>query len=216
MSNVCVLDYGMGNIKSVVRALEFCGASVNTCSASERLLAADSLVVPGVGSFSSGVHSIDKLGLSDTIRTFALSGKPVLGICLGMQLLFQGSEEEVGVRGLSLLQGYNFKIPVQNKNCLMQARKVPNNGWSKLNRQEEVKNDSVLLCGIAYTSEFYFNHSFYAEANSEKINSIKSIYQGLTITALIEADNIFGTQFHPEKSGPEGLKVLKNFLDFKR
>lgn len=197
---IAIVDYGAGNLLSVKKALDFIGAeSVITASADE-IKNADGVILPGVGSFGNAMESMRDSGLVDTVRAAALSGRPFLGICLGLQLLFESSEESPGVDGLGVLKGKILKIPSD-------GLKVPHMGWNSL----EIKKSTPLFDGISDGAYVYFVHSYYLSA--ENISDVSSTTEyGVTIHTSVANGNLFATQFHPEKSGDIGIQMLKNFV----
>lgn len=192
---IAVVDYGGGNLSSVLKAFGYLGAdAVATCNA-EIVRAADKIVLPGVGSFGDAAESLSKSGIDSVIKEEIAKGKPFFGICLGMQLLFEKSEESVGAKGLGLLKGTVKKFPP--------ADKVPHIGWNDLS---EVK--SAFLTEGSYV---YFVHGYYAELCSE--TAAVTQYAGVRFTSAVASGNIFATQFHPEKSGEVGLEILRRFVN---
>lgn len=197
---IAIIDYDAGNIRSVEKALEFLNEEYVLTNDRDTILGADKIILPGVGCFKDAVDNLNKYHLVDVLREFAASGKPFLGICLGLQLLFEESEESPGVKGLSLLQGKCVKIPAKD------GLKVPQIGWNSL----EFPKESKLFKGISSGSFVYFVHSFYLKAKDEGDVAATTEY-GVLIHAAVERGNIFGCQFHPEKSSDVGLKIIKNF-----
>jgi glutamine amidotransferase len=196
-----IIDYGAGNLKSVEKALSKLGEPAVVTSDRKEILAADRVILPGVGAFGDAMASLKKMELDKVIREVAETGKPFLGICLGLQLLFEGSEESHGVEGLHLLDGQILRIPDQ------EGLKIPHIGWNSL----AYPNEGRLFAGIPEESYVYFVHSYYLKASDEKIVRATTEYSTL-IHASVEKDNIFACQFHPEKSGAVGLAILKNFV----
>ena len=199
---IAIIDYDAGNIMSVVKAFQYLKEDVILTRDREELLKADKLVLPGVGCFKDAVDNLRKYGLESVIKECVAAGKPFLGICLGMQLLFEESEESPGVKGLGLLPGRCIKIPEDK------GLKVPQIGWNSL----EFPNKSRLLAGLPEGAFVYFVHSYYISAKEPTDVSATTEY-GVTVHAACERGNIFGCQFHPEKSGDVGLKILKNFAE---
>ena len=199
---IAIIDYGAGNIKSVEKALVKLGGEPVLTSDPDMVVKADKLILPGVGSFGTAMESLNKLALSDAIRTAVKRGTPLLGICLGLQLLFESSEESPGAKGLSLLSGKIVKIPSAD------GLKIPHMGWNSLT----VSKDSRLLGHLTDEPYVYFVHSYYLKAGDEKIVSATCDY-GVTIHAAVESENVFATQFHPEKSSETGLSILSKFLE---
>jgi glutamine amidotransferase len=196
-----IIDYGAGNLKSVEKALAKLGEPAVVTSDREEILAAERVILPGVGAFGDAMASLKKMELDKVIREVSETGKPFLGICLGLQLLFEGSEESYGVEGLHLLDGQILRIPDK------EGLKIPHIGWNSL----AYPNEGRLFAGIPEESYVYFVHSYYLKATDEKIVRATTEYSTL-IHASVEKDNIFACQFHPEKSGAVGLAILKNFV----
>jgi len=196
---VGVCDYGVGNLHSVERALAAAGASVTVTSTPELLAETDALVLPGVGAFGTAADALEAHRLSPMIRDYAASGRPLLGICLGFQLLFQSSAESGGRVGLGLLEGVVTRIGEA-------AGKVPHMGWNELH----LARDSALTEGLAEMTHVYFVHSYAARAGDA--DTVATCDYGEVITAICARDNVMGTQFHPEKSGNDGLRLYRNFV----
>lgn len=199
---IAVIDYGAGNIQSVRKALAHIGCETFVTRDKEKILSSDGAVLPGVGSFGDTANSLDKFGIKDAINEYIKSGKPFLGICLGLQLLFPKSEESPEANGLGVFDGSITKIPSGN------GLKIPHMGWNSL----IIKKNSGLFKGIESNPYVYFVHSYFLNASDKNIVSAQTEY-GVTIDAAIESENVYATQFHPEKSGETGLKILKNFAD---
>jgi imidazole glycerol-phosphate synthase subunit HisH len=196
---VCVLDYGMGNLRSVEKALERVGADVVRGADGDLARGADGLVLPGVGAFPRGIERIRALGLDELVRERAAAGVPVLGICLGMQLLFESSTELGGASGLGLLAGGVSELDAP-------GLKVPHIGWESL----RLEADSELTAGIAEATPFYFVHSFAARPADEAAVAATAVW-GERFAAAVAAPPVYGVQFHPEKSSSAGLRLLENF-----
>ena len=197
---IAIIDYDAGNIKSVEKACQYLGLDVCITKDREVLEKADKLILPGVGSFGDAMARIRAYGLEECIREAVAEGKPFLGICLGLQLLFESSEETPGVRGLGLLPGRILRIPDQ------EGLKIPHMGWNSLT----VAPKSRLLKGVPDGAYVYFVHSYYLQAENPADVAATTTYSTL-IHAAVEHDNIFACQFHPEKSSETGLRILKNF-----
>lgn len=198
---VAIIDYDAGNIKSVEKAIIFLGAEAVLTGDPETILNADHIILPGVGSFGDAMDKLHRFGLVEVIREAVRRQIPFLGICLGLQLMFESSEECPGVEGLSLLPGKILKIPSK------EDIKIPHIGWNSL----VYPNEGRLYKGIPENSYVYFVHSYYLRAEDENIVVAATEY-GTHIHASVEKGNIFGCQFHPEKSSDVGLTILKNFI----
>ncbi|MGN0536818.1 MAG: imidazole glycerol phosphate synthase subunit HisH [Acutalibacteraceae bacterium] len=200
---IAVIDYGAGNLQSVVKALNYIDTDTIVTNKKEEILQADGAILPGVGSFGDAMDCMNKSGATEAVLAFVESGKPFLGICLGLQLLFPKSEESPNADGLGLLKGSITRIPNDNG-----ALKIPHMGWNSLN----IKKHDGLFRGIEGNPYVYFVHSYYLHAENPDIVSAQTEY-GVTIDASVRYKNIFATQFHPEKSGKVGLQMLKNFVE---
>ncbi len=199
---IAILDYDMGNLRSVSKALEKVGAQCEITRDSKKILKADKLVVPGVGAFKDCMLNLKSYGLIEPIREFLAKGRPYLGICLGMQILMRESEEGGVHLGLDIIPGKVVRFsPELNL-------KVPHMGWNFLHQEKP----SRLLEGIPEKSYVYFVHSYYVEIEKPKKVCAASTEYGINFTSCIEEKNVFATQFHPEKSQQVGLKILENFV----
>lgn len=196
-----IIDYGAGNLMSVKKALDYIGAQSEITSDPAVIESADSVILPGVGAFGDAMDSMRSKGLDGAVTEAALSGKPFLGICLGLQLLFKASGETPGTKGLAILNGKISAIPKRG------GLKVPHIGWNSI----EIRENSCLFSGIPNGSYFYFVHSYYLNGATESDVAATTEY-GVKIECAVERGNLFATQFHPEKSGAAGLQVLKNFI----
>jgi glutamine amidotransferase len=199
---IAIIDYGAGNIQSVYKALRFIGAECAVTSDRNEILNADGAILPGVGAFGDCMENMEESGTKDAVIEFIATGKPFLGICLGLQLLFPESEENKGVKGLDVLKGKITKIPDG------EGLKIPHMGWNNI---KILKNDGIFK-GIEGEPYVYFVHSYYLKADDADIVSAQTEY-GVTIDAAVSYKNVTATQFHPEKSGDTGLKMLKNFVE---
>lgn len=197
---LALIDYGVGNLFSVAKALEFVGGDVKITSAAEDIERAEKLILPGVGAFGDCMKNLEATGLIPTIKREISAGKKILGICVGLQILFEGSEESPNVDGLKIFGGQVRKIHAGEL-------KIPHMGWNSVKF-----GDSKLFAGLSGEPYFYFVHSYHAAPDDKKIIAATTTY-GEEVTAAIEFENIFATQFHPEKSGDVGLQVLKNFVE---
>lgn len=198
---VAIIDYDAGNIRSVEKAVRYLGKEVTVTSDPGKILAADRVILPGVGAFGDAMKRLHAMGLVEVIRQVADRGTPFLGICLGLQLLFEKSEESPGVPGLGLLRGEILRLPE------LPGLKVPHIGWNSL----KYPNPGRLFRGIPEDSYVYFVHSYYLRAQDEGIVTATTEY-GTLVHASVESGNLFACQFHPEKSSETGLTILENFL----
>jgi len=208
--DVTVIDYGVGNLLSVQRGFEHCGAKVTVTSNPDKILSAKRVVLPGVGAFSSGMNALDVLELGPIIHEVAKRGTSLMGICLGMQLLLDHSEEFGMSKGLGLIPGNVKAIP--DATIDGEHLKIPHIGWNEIIPHNQTDWSRTLLSDCQPNAAMYFVHSFMAIPNDETHRVADCIYGGHQISAVISRDNILGTQFHPEKSGGQGLKVLRQFL----
>lgn len=202
---IAIIDYDAGNIKSVWKALQYIGEDVVVTRDAKQILCAQKVILPGVGAFGDAMEKLHSYGLVDVIREVAGKGTPFLGICLGLQLLFEKSGESAGTEGLGILKGEILRIPET------EGLKIPHIGWNSLKFPKRGK----LFEGIEEDSYVYFVHSYYLKAKDEEIVTATTDY-GTLIHASVEKDNVFACQFHPEKSSEVGLKILKNFVKLGR
>ncbi len=199
---IAIIDYDAGNLKSVEKALIKVGAEPVVTREPEVISRADKVILPGVGAFGEAMDKLQSFALIEPIQKVIASGKPFLGICLGLQLLFEYSEEKEGCKGLSVLKGKIKRIPDTS------GLKVPHIGWNSL----KVKEGAKLFKNLPKEPYVYFVHSYYLQAEDADIVAASAEY-GVTVHASVEMDNIFACQFHPEKSGEAGLAILKNFVE---
>ena len=199
---IAIIDYDAGNIRSVEKAMAKLGQEVWITRDRERIMNADKVILPGVGSFGDAMAHLREYHLVEVIKDVVAEKKPFLGICLGLQLLYESSEETPGVEGLGILKGKILKIPEQ------EGLKIPHMGWNSLHLQ----NDGRLFRGIEQNPYVYFVHSYYLKAEEEETVKATTEYS-VKIHASVEKDNVFACQFHPEKSGDLGLQILKNFAE---
>ncbi len=197
---IAIIDYDAGNIKSVEKALKTLGQEIVVTRDAETILNADKVILPGVGAFGDAMGKLHTYGLVDVIHKVVEKKTPFLGICLGLQLMFESSEETPGVEGLKLLKGKIVKIPDNGE------LKIPHMGWNSLHFQ----NNGRLFANLPQDSYVYFVHSYYLQAEDESIVKATTDYS-TCIHASVEKDNVFACQFHPEKSSDVGLTILKNF-----
>ncbi|MCI8723330.1 MAG: imidazole glycerol phosphate synthase subunit HisH [Ruminococcus sp.] len=199
---IAIVDYDAGNIKSVEKALLLLGQDVKITDNGQEILSADKVVLPGVGAFGDAMGNLKRRGLVPVLRETAQKGIPFLGICLGLQLLFERSDEAPGVEGLGILPGEILRIPPK------EGLKIPHMGWNSLH----LEHGGRLFENVPEQSYVYFVHSYYLKAREEEIVKASAEY-GVHIHASVEKGNVFACQFHPEKSSEVGLRILKNFVE---
>ena len=202
---ISIIDYDAGNIKSVEKALQFLGAEAVVTRDPETILSSDGVILPGVGAFGDAMGRLRSYGLEEVLQDVTKRGIPFLGICLGLQLLFEDSEESPGVKGLGILKGHIRRIPSDG------GLKVPQIGWNSLSFPKK----GTLFEGIPEGSFVYFVHSYYLQAEDPGIVVATTEY-GVTIHAAVEQGNVFAMQYHPEKSSDNGLTMLRNFVNLTR
>jgi len=206
--NTVIIDYGLGNLYSIAQACSHVGNTPSITSNREEIMNADSLILPGVGAFKVAMDQLNDLDLTTTIIDFANSGKPLMGVCLGMQLLFEKSQEFGNHKGLGLIQGSINRFPEQ---CNNNKLKIPHIGWNRLFNGNIGWQDTPLK-EIKESDFMYFVHSYYAEPTDLSTILSYTHYQDFKYCSSVQKNNIFGFQFHPEKSGETGLTIYKNFL----
>lgn len=203
---IALVDYGMGNLKSVFNAFEALGEKVRVTSNPEVIQSASKVILPGVGAFGDAMGELEKRNLVSVIKETIKKNKPFLGVCLGLQLLFEKSNESEGISGLSIFPGtikrFHFNAPLQ-------SLKIPHMGWNIVTIK---RSECPLIQGVPHNAYFYFVHSFYADTDNEEINLAATQYGGVTFSSMVWKDSVFATQFHPEKSQDVGLKILNNFV----
>lgn len=198
---IALIDYGMGNIHSVKKALELCGAKVLVTNKPQDIISCKKIILPGVGAFDDAMLELEKQGLVPVIKNEIKNKKPLLGICLGMQLLFDSSEEAKVKKGLGILKGVVKKFPKGDF-------KVPHMGWNELKKSQECP----LLKDTVDGDYFYFCHSYYPVPKDNSVVVARTDY-GIDFASMVWKDNVFGVQFHPEKSQSAGLKIIENFAN---
>lgn len=198
---IAIIDYDAGNIKSVEKAMNYLGQEAVITRDRDVILASDKVILPGVGAFGDAMQKIKEYHLTNVIYDVVEQKKPFLGICLGLQLLFESSEESKGVAGLGILKGDIVRIPAK------QGLKIPHMGWNTI----QMKEDATLFRGISKDAYVYFVHSYYLKAKEIEDVAATTFYS-TEIHAAVEHDQVFACQFHPEKSGTVGLKILENFV----
>ena len=208
---ISVIDYGVGNLLSVQRGFDNCGAEVNFISTPAEITAAEKLVLPGVGAFPNAMASLSNLGLVAAIQDFSLTGRPMLAICLGMQLLLDESEEFGKTKGLGIIEGLVTAVP--NTDAMGAKQKIPHIGWNQLHTRQGKENwqDSILN-GLSSGAATYFVHSYMASPKNQENLLAYTPYGATDVPAVITKNYVTGCQFHPEKSGEVGLSILRNFM----
>ena len=208
---VSIIDYGMGNLLSVRRALERCGATVSVTADPDTILSTSHVILPGVGAFADGMTELRRQGLDAVVKEVAAKGTPLLGICLGMQMLLDESEEFINTLGLGLISGRVVPVPAMTADG--RPQKIPHIGWNALVLSQGRESwGGTLLEGIKLGDAVYFVHSFMASPTDPGYRIADCHYGGVSVSAAIGRDNVYGCQFHPEKSGEVGLTILKRFL----
>ncbi len=200
---VVLVNYGLGNLRSVSKALEAAGAEVEITADADRIIKASAIVLPGVGAFARGMENLKRLGILPFLFRSIAEGKPFLGICLGMQLLFTESEEHGLHCGLDIIKGRVIRFT--------SGMKIPHMGWNQVRIKKNIIQKNKIFNGIPDGSYFYFVHTYYVEPNDTETTIAMAEY-GKEFAAVVNKENVWGVQFHPEKSAESGLKFLKNFL----
>jgi len=200
---IAIIDYGIGNLGSVVNAFRYLDIDVKLTAEKKDILAAEGIVLPGVGAFGEGMKNLQKRKLDKVIVDCVKKGKPLLGICLGLQLLFSGSQEDPDIKGLNLIEGRVEKFNEQK------IKKIPHIGWNQI----ELIRDDPLFKDVSKPRNFYFVHSYFVMPDNSEFSLGKTIYSAKEFTSVVRRDNIWGIQCHPEKSSKTGLKFLQNFSE---
>jgi len=212
MKNIAIIDYGIGNLYSVLKACEFVGINAVITNDKNKITSSDAIILPGVGAFNDAMNSLNRLDLVNPIVDFSKSGKPLMGVCLGMQLLLSESEEFGSTKGLGIFEGICKKFPQINRDLKL---KVPQINWNSIypnNNNNSFKTNTPLE-DIKSGEQMYFVHSYYADLVNEDEVLSKTIYGGIEYCSSISKKKIFGFQFHPEKSASEGLKIYDKFKE---
>ena len=211
MKSAVVIDYGIVNLKNILRGFEYVGAQVESSTDPDRVLKADRVILPGVGAFESGMNELQALGMDEAVKFVVRAGRPVLGICLGMQMLFDKSSEYGLHEGLGLIPGSVVPIPTEQEG--VRRRKIPHIGWNSLYKPDEARSwKGSCLDNTRQGTFCYFVHSFMVVPVSVSDVLAQCMYEGQPVNAAINRNNITGLQFHPERSGPAGLEILRRFL----
>jgi glutamine amidotransferase len=205
---IVIIDYGIGNVKSMCNAFYNIGLMPELTSNKKTILNADAVVLPGVGAFNKGMENLKERGLYQIIHEYIKKGKPFLGVCLGMQMLMEESEEFGLTPGLGLIKGKVVKLPKLSNS----DEKLPHVSWNELNKPQEVKWKGTIFDNIPVNSDAYFVHSFVSEPINESDILSTTNYAGVNFCSAVKHENIYGTQFHPEKSSHIGLSILANFV----
>ena len=198
---LCIINYGVGNLRSVKNSLDFLNIPNKIVARPDEISTCDKIILPGVGAFGAAMNKLNDLGFAEALKKYAADKKPILGICLGMQLLFEESAEHGHHKGLGLIKGKVLAFSKKVKNL-----PLPLIGWNDITKEKS----SPLLKNIESGASFYFVHSFYCEPSTPSVTLASAKY-GISFAAIIQKSNIYGCQFHPEKSQSAGLKILENF-----
>ena len=205
---IVIIDYDVGNVRSMINALKKVGIEPILSNKEDDIISADGVILPGVGAFSHGMANLNKYNLVNIIKKYTNSNKPFIGICLGMQMLLDESEEFTNTKGLGLISGKVIKLPTQNINY----EKLPHVSWNEI-KEKKIKWTNTILNKIEQQSDMYFVHSFIANLDNENEILSTTQYSDYEFCSSIKKGNIFGCQFHPEKSGEIGLKIIKNLIN---
>ena len=209
--SIVIVDYGIGNVKSILNAFESQNEKVSLSRDKTKILNATGLILPGVGAFSHGMNNLKKYKLTPLIKDYVDSGKPLLGICLGMQLLLESSEEFGFSKGLGIIAGEVIKLPIKTSNEI----KLPHISWNEINKKNISWNNTI-LDGIKHGADMYFVHSYVAKPKNENEILSKTNYYDAEFCSSLKKNNIYGCQFHPEKSSTNGLSIIKNFINISK
>ncbi|NUW68978.1 imidazole glycerol phosphate synthase subunit HisH [Vibrio coralliilyticus] len=207
MITIAIIDYDVGNIQSIKSAFEKVGAFAKVTREPREILDADGVVLPGVGAFAHGMEKLTHYKLDLVLKEIAANGTPLLGICLGMQMLFSTSSEFGSSEGLGIIPGKVVKLPLLDENY----QKLPHVSWSELENRKQINWSNTILDSINEGEDMYFVHSFHASPQDVHHILSETQYSGNTFCSTVRKDNVFGCQYHPEKSSVEGLKIIENF-----
>ena len=205
---IVIIDYDVGNVRSMLNAFKKVGVNPILSNNEEEILSADGVILPGVGAFAHGMENLKKYNLVEIIKKYTDTNKPFMGICLGMQMLLDESEEFVNTKGLGLISGKVIKLPTQNKIY----EKLPHVSWNEI-KEKKTKWNNTILNNVEQQSDVYFVHSFITNLDNEDEVLSTTVYSDYEFCSSIKKDNIYGCQFHPEKSGEIGLKIIENFIN---
>jgi len=212
VTTIAVIDYGVGNIKSICRALEKSGAEVCLTNDRDKVISSDGVLLPGVGAFAHGMEKLNSQGIDELLREFSETGKPILGICLGMQMLFDQSTEFGETKGLGLIPGQVLRLETLDE----AHEKLPHVSWNEIKPGTSSEWEGTILNSIKDGEDMYFVHSYYVKpANEEDVLST-TVYSQFEYCSTVKHQNIYGCQYHPEKSAETGLKIIKNFVEICR
>lgn len=206
--NIVIVDYGIGNVKSIMNAFINQGEKTVLSRDRDVILEADGLILPGVGAFAHGMNNLNKYDLVAVIKEYVKTGKPLLGICLGMQMLLEESEEFGYTKGIGLIKGKVIKLPIEKSNKM----KLPHISWNGI-QSKNIEWKNTILSGVKANSDMYFVHTFVAKPENEDEILSKTNYFNVEFCSSLKKDNIYGCQFHPEKSATHGLSIIKNFIN---
>ena len=205
---IVIIDYDVGNVRSMINAFKKVGVNPILSNNEEEILSADGIVLPGVGAFAHGMENLNKYNLVNTIKKYTNTNKPFMGVCLGMQMLLDESEEFSQTKGLGLISGKVIKLPTKNKS----HEKLPHVSWNEI-IEKRTKWNNTILKNIEQQSDVYFVHSFITDLKNEDEVLSTTQYSNYEFCSSIKKDNIYGCQFHPEKSGEIGLRIIENFVN---
>lgn len=206
--NIVIVDYGIGNVKSIMNAFEDQGEKPLLSRDRDVILNADGVILPGVGAFSHGMNNLNKYGLVAIIKDYVRTGKPLLGICLGMQMLLEESEEFGDTKGIGLVKGKVIKLPIEKSNKV----KLPHISWNEI-QTKDIEWKNTILNDVEVNSDMYFVHTFVAKPDNEDEILSTTDYFNVEFCSSLKKGNVYGCQFHPEKSAKHGLSIIKNYIN---